>query len=262
MSVEYDKRTGDYDKTRQPDSRIAEPLIKLLDPNSTGLYLDLACGTGNYTTTLANQGYSFCGVDQSEKMLAVARQKSSDIDWRLANVENMPFDDNTFDGIICTLAIHLFNDINDIFPEAARVLKPGGRIVLFTAWAEQMHHYWLNHYFPIAMERSTEEMPREQMVKDALRQAGLRNFYEEPFFVPPDLKDLFLYGGKHRPEIYFDPEFRDGISTFRSLIDPDELETGLEKLKTDVETSAFKKIAASYENENGDYIFLTAEKNH
>ena len=106
--VKYDKIGVGYDTTRRPDPRIAERLYALLSPIPRGQYLDIACGTGNYTRCLHDLGVRMIGIDQSETMLEAARNKHRGITWRRADVTALPFPNSSFDGALCTQAIHHF----------------------------------------------------------------------------------------------------------------------------------------------------------
>ena len=53
--------------------------------------------------------------------------------------------------------------------------------------------------------------------------------------MPHDLQDHFLYCGKHRPELYFDPAIRAGISSFADLCEPEEVTEGLARLRADLD---------------------------
>ena len=81
MTVAYDTFQNYYNDTRRADPGITASLIDLFAPNNNGCYLDLACGTGNYTTAVSSQGFMLYGVNQSEKMLTTARQKSTNVQW-------------------------------------------------------------------------------------------------------------------------------------------------------------------------------------
>ncbi len=108
--------------------------------------------------------------------------------------------------------------------------------------------------------RSAQDMPTLDAVCGALAAAGFARIASDPFEVPEDLVDLFLYAGKHRPALYLDPAVRAGISTFaRGLCPPDELERGLAALATDIETGAIDAVIASYAHDKGDYLFVVAE---
>lgn len=173
-----------------------------MHPASGGPYLDLACGSGNYTIALARQGHGLVGLDISSRMLAAARSKSKAVAWVLADVERQPFADQIFQGAICTLAIHHFDDLAVAFKECHRVLRPGAPLVLFTGEAGQMRHYWLHAYFPVAMARSMADMPSRELIESCLRDAGFADLSFEPYFVTADLRDHFLYSGKHDPDYY------------------------------------------------------------
>ncbi|MBE7417913.1 MAG: class I SAM-dependent methyltransferase [Ideonella sp.] len=224
---------------------------------AAGAYLDLACGTGNYTVALSTLGGAWSGVDASEVMLAQARSKASSVAWCLASADSLPFADATFDGAICTLAIHHFPALESSFAEIRRTLR-SGCFAIFTGLAEQMHRYWLCHYFPQMMARSIEKMPSESEIRAALSRAGFRSVAVTPFFVTPKLQDLFLYSGKHRPELYLDSAIRANISSFSGLAPTTELREGLAQLTADLQSGAFASVKARYFNELGDYAYVTA----
>ena len=227
MTEVYDEIGRGYDGTRRADPKIGDALVRLLEPVVDARYLDIACGTGNYTVDLAARGIDMAGVDISLTMLTAAAAKSKQVRWLCAAVDSLPFADACFAGAMCTLAVHHFDDLARALADLRRVLKPAARFTLFTGTAEQMRHYWLNHYFPDAMRRSIEQMPAASEIRAALKKAGFEGVATEPFFVTDDLKDLFLYSGKTRPHLYLDPAIRAGISTFAKLTDASELKAGL-----------------------------------
>ncbi len=255
----YDQIGGNYDATRRADPEIARRLIEYLSPEPAGLYLDVACGTGNYTAALASAGLRLCGVDQSARMIAGARPKRARVRWLVADVARLPFSDGLFSGAICTLAIHHFRELGSPFGEVSRVMGRG-RFVLFTAAPEQMRGYWLNEYFPAALEKSIEQMPSPERVEEALAAAGFESVRSAPYGVANDLRDLFLYSGKQRPEMYLDPRVRAGISTFAVLADPSEVRAGCEQLARDIRSGRIADVIKAYAHDRGDYLFVIAEK--
>src|SRR5262245_34389856 len=118
----YDRIGEGYDATRRADPHIAGRLAAHLGVSPEGRYLDVACGTGNYTAALASLGGCWHGVDASRAMIAAAERKAPSIAWRLADVEALPFDRGAFDGATCTLAVHHFASIPTAFGEIRRVL--------------------------------------------------------------------------------------------------------------------------------------------
>ncbi|MBV8391235.1 MAG: class I SAM-dependent methyltransferase, partial [Mucilaginibacter sp.] len=193
----YDNIGKGYNSTRQADPYLAERLYDLLLPQKGALYIDIGCGTGNYTTALTSKGLAFYGIEPSEEMLKIARSGKNDVKWFIGTAENIPTEDALFDGAIATLTIHHWADLVKAFHEINRVLKPEATLVLFTATPSQMRGYWLNHYFPVMLERSIAQMPSLEVVVNALIDAGFMISNTEKYFITPDLQDHFLYSGKH-----------------------------------------------------------------
>jgi ubiquinone/menaquinone biosynthesis C-methylase UbiE len=257
MTTLYDRIGGTYATSRRADPAIAQTLARELGLKPSGAYLDLACGTGNYTVALSGLGGAWSAIDVSEVMLAQARQKSSTIAWAQSGAGALPFPDATFDGAICTLAIHHFPDLESPFAEVHRTLRSGS-FVIFTGLAEQMRHYWLCHYFPVTIARSIEKMPSESQIRAALSRSGFKSVTVTPFFVTNELQDLFLYSGKHRPELYLDPAVRANISSFANLAPSAEIQDGLARLTADLQSGAFASVKARYATQVGDYACIAA----
>jgi ubiquinone/menaquinone biosynthesis C-methylase UbiE len=93
--------------------------------------LDVACGTGIVARTvadrLAGQG-RVVGVDLNDAMLTVARRLRPDLEWRRADVAELPFPDGTFDVVLCQMALMFFPDRVQALGEMARVARPGGTV--------------------------------------------------------------------------------------------------------------------------------------
>lgn len=251
-----------YNLTRKADPFITSRLSAYLlgDAPTNGTFLDIGCGTGNYTLALARKEATFYGADPSREMLQIAEQTSDEVDWVCAKAENLPFTDSLFDGVLATLTIHHWYDLSKGLSEIYRVLKPEGNLVVFTSTKEQMEEYWLNHYFPKMMAASIAKMPSKAEILSAAANAGLSLFTKEPYFIKPDLEDLFLYSGKENPTLYLTAMYRKGISSFVNLTPKAELAAGLKALEDDISTGTFKDIKSSYENTLGDYSFMVFKK--
>ncbi|WP_411893699.1 class I SAM-dependent methyltransferase [Winogradskyella sp. A2] len=260
MVVKYDTIGSDYNLTRKADKHLTEQLIHHLQPNNKGTYLDIGCGTGNYTIALQKNGFKFIGIDPSELMLEKAQQKSTDINWKKGTAENTDLNSNSVDGIIGSLTIHHWSDLKKGFSELIRVLKPNGRIVIFTSTPKQMEGYWLNHYFPKMMSDSIIQMPNLEHVDTAMKESGFEALATEKYFIKPNLEDQFLYCGKHNPELYFNTQLRHGISSFSSLANRKEVKKGLSELRNDIDSGKVGHIIKSYENDIGDYLYIIGKK--
>jgi len=260
QETKYNKIGTGYNSTRHADPYLTERLLYHLQPQNNRLYLDIGCGTGNYTCALADKGLNFIGVEPSEKMLSEAKARNQQINWLKGTAEQIPIEDKVFDGIIATLTIHHWTDLKKAFIELDRVLVDNGKIVIFTSTPEQMKGYWLNHYFPKMLHSSIIQMPSLDDIQEAIKQTGLEITYIEKYFIKDDLQDCFLYVGKNNPNRYFDETTRHGISSFSSLANIEEVKQGLSKLKNDIDNQSFDKIISQYANELGDYLFITIGK--
>ena len=89
--------------------------------------LDLAAGTGDLCRDLSAVGLSPVGVDLSAGMLAHARTAAPLVQ---ADATRLPVPDGRADGVVCGFALRNFADLGAFFDEAARVLRPGGRVSL------------------------------------------------------------------------------------------------------------------------------------
>ena len=260
MKAKYDRIGVNYDQTRKADPFIASRLLFHLQPHLEGIYLDIGCGTGNYTHELQKDGFRVIGIDPSLELLEKARMRNSEIDWRMGSAENTGLSDNQLDGIVASLTLHHWNNLENGFAELNRILKQNGTLVIFTATPPQMQGYWLNRYFPEMLKDAIRQLPSKESIEEGLANSGFKIIGTEAYFIQPDLQDKFLYCGKQNPELYFDPRIRNGISSFADLARQKEVEQGLLKLQKDIDSGAIHEVIQSYQNDMGDYIFVTAQK--
>ncbi len=256
MKIKYNKIGVDYNLTRKADPFLTKQLLYHLNPKRNAIYLDIGCGTGNYTNEFQKKGFQCIGIDPSKKMLEKARAKNKDIVWKIGSAESTGLSNNSVDGIIGSLTIHHWTDLEKSFLELKRVLKPNGKIVIFTSTPEQMKGYWLNHYFPKMMADSIKQMPTFVTIESAMKNAGIELLETDMYAVKPNLQDQFLYCGKQNPEFYFNDQIRHGISSFSSLANKTEVDQGLIDLRKDIDSRKFHKITRTYQNNLGDYLYI------
>ena len=87
--------------------------------------LDLACGTGDLSRLGTRSGYRMVGADLSAGMLAANNAGAPVVE---ADGLHLPFADAAFDGLVCGYALRNFSDLAATLAEAARVVRPGGRL--------------------------------------------------------------------------------------------------------------------------------------
>jgi ubiquinone/menaquinone biosynthesis C-methylase UbiE/DNA-binding transcriptional ArsR family regulator len=150
----FSSRAGQWDKVRAElyGSRAdLDPLVALLDPSWT--VADLGCGTGQTSATLAPYVKQLVAVDESSAMLAAARRRLAEhenVDLRSGRLEDLPIDDASIDVAVLSLVLHFVVDPMEVVAEAARVLRPGGRLLVVDMLPHErdeyrttMGHLWL-----------------------------------------------------------------------------------------------------------------------
>lgn len=131
----YNKKWFDFMRYMQ------QRTIRLLPLKPACCFLDIGCGTGwavRYVSTLLNHQGKFFGVDISPHMIEIAKEHSRmdpNIYFSIANAEDLSFQDNLFDCILCTNSFHHYLCPAKALKEMHRILKPHGRLYItdFTA---------------------------------------------------------------------------------------------------------------------------------
>ncbi|GAA2264758.1 hypothetical protein GCM10010145_43930 [Streptomyces ruber] len=127
----YAAWSAGYDSLPSAFIEVEEPVVHaLLDRGPVGTALDAACGTGRQTAALTARGHRTVGVDQSPEMLAHARRNAPDAEYREGRLEELPLDDDSVDLAVCSLALTHLPDLSPPIGELARVVRPGGRVVV------------------------------------------------------------------------------------------------------------------------------------
>jgi len=135
IADEYDQRLSS-DKLLDRKFMETEEAFVLSKVKSSDEVLDLACGTGRLTLPVAKKCKRVTGYDISASMIAKARVKAEelglDIEFHEGSMTKLPFVDESFDVIISLLALmHITpEDRLQVFSEASRVLRPGGRMII------------------------------------------------------------------------------------------------------------------------------------
>jgi SAM-dependent methyltransferase len=116
---------------------VPESQVRMFPGEVSGLdVIELGCGTGYVSSWLARRGARPIGIDNSEAQLATARrlQREFGLEFPLlhGNAEEVPFPDESFDLAISEYGASLWCDPYRWIPEAARLLRPGGRLVFMT----------------------------------------------------------------------------------------------------------------------------------
>jgi demethylmenaquinone methyltransferase / 2-methoxy-6-polyprenyl-1,4-benzoquinol methylase len=117
--------------------------------------LDVATGTGDLAIALERRGAEVIGVDFAEKMLEIARQKAPGIDFRTGNALALDFPNDSFDAATVGFGARNFDDLDRGLAEMARVVRPGGRVVVLEITNPQkpplstFFHFWFDTLVPL-----------------------------------------------------------------------------------------------------------------
>jgi ubiquinone/menaquinone biosynthesis C-methylase UbiE len=120
--------------------RFALEMVESAVPRGSRI-LDVGCGTGEMVAKLTERGYEAWGVDLAEPMIAFASERYGSSRFRVGDIEKIPFDDSTFDAVVCLGVVEYLVDDEQALKEIRRVLKPGGSAIVSTPSAiSPLHH--------------------------------------------------------------------------------------------------------------------------
>ena len=120
-----------YDAPGNPVLAAEQPAVwERLRSYPIGQALDAACGTGRHAGYLAQLGHEVRGIDATPAMLERARAKVPQGRFEVADLESLPLDDASVDLAVCALAMTHLADLGPAIDELARVVRPGGHVVI------------------------------------------------------------------------------------------------------------------------------------
>ena len=116
----------------------AADLVNRLSSRSFSQVLEIAAGTGVVTRAMASalpESVSIVASDLNQAMLdqAAAAGTKRPVEWRQADAMKLPFENATFDAVVCQFGVMFFPEKAKAFSEVRRVLKPGG-VFIFNVW--------------------------------------------------------------------------------------------------------------------------------
>jgi len=117
-----------YDQKHAFVFEYGKGLLPVLDPQSGELILDLGCGTGHLTKTIAESGARVIGIDSSPRMIEMARATYPELEFLVADARNFSFAD-PFDAIFSNATLHWVQPAESAVRCLSASLKTGGRFV-------------------------------------------------------------------------------------------------------------------------------------
>jgi ubiquinone/menaquinone biosynthesis C-methylase UbiE len=144
----YDAWAPSYDEPNSLFEYEQDVVGPILDALAPGVAVDAACGTGRHARALAGRGHEVHAFDASPGMLDVARRHLPEAHVEVADVTALPMPDASADLMVNTLALAHVEDLGPVFGEAARVLRPGGHLVI----SDTRSHYVGSRRYPLVRE--------------------------------------------------------------------------------------------------------------
>lgn len=131
----WESAVADYEDAFQRLTRQSiEPMLDVLAVGTGTRLVDVACGSGELSAAAARRGAKVLGLDFSEAMLALARQRHPGLEFRSGDAEALDLPAASVDALAMNFGLLHLGQPEAALAEAARVLAPGGRCA-FTVWA-------------------------------------------------------------------------------------------------------------------------------
>ncbi|TCP55018.1 methyltransferase family protein [Tamaricihabitans halophyticus] len=120
-----------YDQPGNAAFAIDEPEVRrMIETLPPGVALDAGCGTGRYSRWLVEHGHQVIAVDSSPEMLARARASVPRGEFLLGDLRRLPVLESSVDLVVCGLSLTHVPELAPVMAEFARVLRPGGQLVI------------------------------------------------------------------------------------------------------------------------------------
>jgi SAM-dependent methyltransferase len=123
-------RPADWALSEDQQIPIYEEALLRVDLQPGQLLLDIGCGVGAFLQLVAERGARAVGLDASEALLEVARERLPAADLQVGDMEALPYEDDSFDLVTGFSSFFFANDIVAAIREAGRVAKPGAPVVI------------------------------------------------------------------------------------------------------------------------------------
>jgi ArsR family transcriptional regulator len=208
-SESFRRKGADWDEMRAldlPAAAVETALLALLPESGLGRLLDIGTGTGRLLEVLAPRVSAGLGVDASRAMLALARARLArpgltHCAVRLADMYRLPLADAGFDLVVLQMVLHYAEDPPGVLAEAARVLRPGGRLVVVDLAA---------HGRTDVMTRLAHRWPGfdDGHMRELFRRAGLA---PAPALAVPGALDVRLWPASRRAAVPADSPLPDQV---------------------------------------------------
>ena len=270
----YSSTSAHYDTTREPIGVeiILGCMVRTGRPLAEQTLVDAGCGTGSYTRALIEHVARVEAIDMNDGMLGVAKAKlekdaaAGRVRFQRAAIDDLPLDDSSADAVMINQVLHHLPDdaakgwppTRKVIGEFARVLRPGGVLVVNSCSHEQLRRGWW--FFSLIESVAGRMMDRHLPLADLERMFSECGFEFGGRFVP---SDAVIQGRS-----YFDPRgpldasWRAGDSVW-AMLGADELDRVSERIRAMDSRGELEAYVAEHDAERahvGQVTFLCATR--
>jgi ubiquinone/menaquinone biosynthesis C-methylase UbiE len=221
MNTYYRDIASDYARHRRVHPGVLARLIATGPIHRNSRVLEVGCGTGNYIYALDQSVGCLCwGIDPCEQMLVQAMGHSHSVQFICGSAEDLAFPAESFDLVFSVDVVHHLSDRTKAFSEAARVLRPGGRLCIVTDSEDILRNRQpLSVYFPETVAVELSRYPAIDLLRTEMAAAGFVELAETVVEYSTELPDIEPY----RAQVF---------SSLR-LISKEEFARGMARLEED-----------------------------
>jgi SAM-dependent methyltransferase len=232
----YDRRYSlyDYDGVR-------EAILSFLGSAVLPAILEVGCGTGHWLKAMAERAHLVAGMDLSAQMLARARPAAPRARLVRGRSEQAPWRDASFDRIVCVNALHHFNDRDQFFTEARRLLRAGGGLLTVGLDPHTTRdQWWVYDYFPETVGIDQARFAPVRIIRGELAKAG---------FAWAESSEADRIETQLRLREAFPEGIERSFTSQLTVLTDEEFGRGVERLRAASEAAA----------KTGDDVWLTAD---
>lgn len=206
-----------YNESRLDEIDVFQETVDhILKYTSPGKLLDIGCGTGEYGYAIAQKNYSVIGLDKSLDQIEISKDL---INCLVGDACKLPFGNCSFDAVTMIMMLHQIGQPLYAVKEAARVLRPKGRLIIKTCSREDIARRITSRYFPSCQPLDLQRYPKKD---EALNCRDLRMIAEDHVSVAIIIgKDVLL------------EKFRKRGASNIAMLSETELQEGIKAIESD-----------------------------
>ena len=205
--------SGDFNEVARQVMQVSDDLVRAADPRAGQHVLDVACGSGNAALIAARRYCDVIGIDYVPALVERAKVRAAAegtrIDFRVADAQDLPFPDESFDVVLSVFGVMFAPDREKAAAEMLRVCRPGGKIAL-ACWTPEgfvgeFFKMQSSHVPPLPgvqppVRWGTEELLRQLLGPGTREIRTARRISHQYYHSPEHAVELFktYFGPTHR----------------------------------------------------------------